>query len=125
LHFEPLHQPYFFYECFQDRISWNIRPGWLQTSTLLICASWVARITGVSHQHLACCHFLLFALQFTLFQWQISPKLGSHMSHDKLVKSIFKLTVMCKKFCKKFIRLVQYDLEFLFSLYHPWHGFRN
>jgi hypothetical protein len=24
-------------------------PGWLQTAILLISASWVARITGVSH----------------------------------------------------------------------------
>jgi hypothetical protein len=27
--------------------------GWLRTTILLISASWVARITGVSHQHLA------------------------------------------------------------------------
>jgi hypothetical protein len=27
-------------------------PGWLWTAILLISASWVARITGVSHWHL-------------------------------------------------------------------------
>jgi hypothetical protein len=28
-------------------------PGWLRTVTLLVSASWVARIIGVSHGHLA------------------------------------------------------------------------
>jgi hypothetical protein len=28
---------------------WTICPSWLQTVILLISASWVARITGVSH----------------------------------------------------------------------------
>jgi hypothetical protein len=36
---------------FWDRVSQTISPGWLQTSILLISASWVARITGVSHWH--------------------------------------------------------------------------
>jgi hypothetical protein len=36
---------------FCDRVSWTICPGWLRTAILLISASWVARITGVSH----CC----------------------------------------------------------------------
>jgi hypothetical protein len=31
-------------------ISWTICPGWLWTMILLISASWVARITGVSHR---------------------------------------------------------------------------
>jgi hypothetical protein len=35
---------------FQDRVSWTICTSWLQTSLFLISASWVARITGVSHQ---------------------------------------------------------------------------
>jgi hypothetical protein len=30
---------------------WTICLGWLQTSILLISASWVARITGVSQWH--------------------------------------------------------------------------
>jgi hypothetical protein len=33
---------------FRDRVPQTIYLGWLQTVTLLICASWVARITGVS-----------------------------------------------------------------------------
>jgi hypothetical protein len=34
---------------FQDRVSWTICPDWLWTMIFLISASWVARITGVSH----------------------------------------------------------------------------
>jgi hypothetical protein len=34
---------------FQHRVSWTICPDWLQTSILLISASWVTRIIGVSH----------------------------------------------------------------------------
>jgi hypothetical protein len=34
---------------FQDRVSWTICPGLLQTTILLSPASWIARITGVSH----------------------------------------------------------------------------
>jgi hypothetical protein len=33
----------------QDRVSWTIALGWLWTAILLICASWVARITWVNH----------------------------------------------------------------------------
>jgi hypothetical protein len=35
---------------FHDRVLWTICPDWLWTSILLISASWVARITGVSHR---------------------------------------------------------------------------
>jgi hypothetical protein len=38
---------------FQDRFSQTICPSWLRTTILLISASWVAKITGMSHQHLA------------------------------------------------------------------------
>jgi hypothetical protein len=44
---------------FRDRVLWTICLGWLQISILLICASWVARIAGMSHWCLAgimfCC----------------------------------------------------------------------
>jgi hypothetical protein len=36
---------------FWDRVSWTNCSDWLQTTILLISASWVAKITGVSHQH--------------------------------------------------------------------------
>jgi hypothetical protein len=38
---------------FQD-ILWTICLGWLQTVILLISASWISRIAGVSHQCPAC-----------------------------------------------------------------------
>jgi hypothetical protein len=34
---------------FWDRVLWTVCLGWLWTTILLISASWVARITGVSH----------------------------------------------------------------------------
>jgi hypothetical protein len=52
LHPEPFHQPFFVKVFFWDRVSWTIYPSWLWTTILLISASWVARITSVSHQHL-------------------------------------------------------------------------
>jgi hypothetical protein len=36
---------------FQDRVSQTICPGWLPTEILLISASWVAKIIGVSQRH--------------------------------------------------------------------------
>jgi hypothetical protein len=35
---------------FWDRVLWTICLGWVRTAVLLISASWVARITGVSHR---------------------------------------------------------------------------
>jgi hypothetical protein len=43
---------------FQDGVSRTISLGWLQTSTLLITVSLVARITGISHQHPASITFI-------------------------------------------------------------------
>jgi hypothetical protein len=56
---------------FQDRILLTISLGWLWTSILLISASWVARITGVSHWCLAVWHFMchVFGPQLTLGNW--------------------------------------------------------
>jgi hypothetical protein len=52
LHLEPLHQPFFVKRFFEiGSCELFIYLGWLQTAILLISASWVARITGVSHQH--------------------------------------------------------------------------
>jgi hypothetical protein len=48
---------------FQDRVARNICLGWLQTTILLISASWVAGITGVSHQQPATA-FFFFSLFF-------------------------------------------------------------
>jgi hypothetical protein len=38
---------------FQDRVLWIFCPGWLWTAIIHISASWVGRITGVSHLCLA------------------------------------------------------------------------
>jgi hypothetical protein len=59
LHLEPLCQP-FVVTCFRDRFSQMICPGCLRTMILLIYASCVARITGVSHQPLVVLLFYLF-----------------------------------------------------------------
>jgi hypothetical protein len=40
----------FVMDFFQERVLSTICPGWLQTMILLITASWVVRITGVSHR---------------------------------------------------------------------------
>jgi hypothetical protein len=40
-----------FFVFFQDRVSQTICQGWLRTLIILISASWVARIIGVSHWH--------------------------------------------------------------------------
>jgi hypothetical protein len=53
LHLEPLQPALLLWWCFRDRVSWSICLHWLWISILLISASWVARITDVSHQHLA------------------------------------------------------------------------
>jgi hypothetical protein len=49
---------------FQDRVLQTICPGWPQTSLLLIFASWVARITGVSHQPPAWRIFLVCKISY-------------------------------------------------------------
>jgi hypothetical protein len=52
LHLEPLHKGFF-----QDKVTWTIFWDWFWIVIFLISASWVARITGVSHQRLAASHF--------------------------------------------------------------------
>jgi hypothetical protein len=47
LHLKPLHQ--LCDRFFWDPVSGTICVGWLHTTVLLISASWVARITGLSH----------------------------------------------------------------------------
>jgi hypothetical protein len=57
LHLESLHWP-FFGRDFLRQVLRTICPGWFWTSVLLISASWVARIPGVSHWHTAVSLFL-------------------------------------------------------------------
>jgi hypothetical protein len=62
---EPLCQSLFVMVLFSDRVSRTICLGWLQTTIFLISASWVVRITGMSHWMLAPKKFLstVFCLQ--------------------------------------------------------------
>jgi hypothetical protein len=60
LHVEPLQS---FWWVFPDRVSQTIHSHWLRTAVLLISASGVTRITGVSHQYQATSHFSLLPLQ--------------------------------------------------------------
>jgi hypothetical protein len=53
LHLEPFHQPFFMKGFFEIGSHELFASGWLQTPILLISASWVSRITGMSHRHLA------------------------------------------------------------------------
>jgi hypothetical protein len=48
--------------CFGDKISQPICPDWLWTVILPISASWVTRITGVSHRHPTLCYCFLSSL---------------------------------------------------------------
>jgi hypothetical protein len=96
-------RPIFVMDCFWDRVSWTVSPGWLQTEIFLISASWVTRITGMSHWCLASKHFYsviystlqiptmcVVSLQNTILDWtkqglitwslNISPK-DRHTSH--------------------------------------------
>jgi hypothetical protein len=86
LHLEPLHQPFFCDGIFQDRVSWTICLDWFWTVILLISASCVARITGVSHRYPAWNSFLslsrfLFQLCFRLLTYKNDPShlFGSHV----------------------------------------------
>jgi hypothetical protein len=49
LQLKPLHQPFFMKGFFKVESCKLFVQGWLQTKILLIFASWVARITGMSH----------------------------------------------------------------------------
>jgi hypothetical protein len=51
-HWATLSAPFLWW-VFKDRVSWTICLGWLQTAILLISASWVAGITGMSCRHTA------------------------------------------------------------------------
>jgi hypothetical protein len=63
LHLESLHQS-FFVKGFFKRGSQTTCLSWLQTTILLISASLAARITGMSHQHMALCYGVSTHLNF-------------------------------------------------------------
>jgi hypothetical protein len=63
LQLDPLHQP-FFVTGFWDMVSQTICQVRLWTAILLISASWVARITNMSHWHLAVFYFIVYTLEW-------------------------------------------------------------
>jgi hypothetical protein len=80
---------------FWDRVSQTICLGWLQTAILLISTSWVARITGVSHQHpirggAGHKHFLCFFSQ--------SNASTGHNSHNCRVNDPFIILLLSTLF---------------------------
>jgi hypothetical protein len=46
------------------RVSWTVLPGWPQCTILWISASWVFRITGMSHQRLTSVIFWIESYAF-------------------------------------------------------------
>jgi hypothetical protein len=92
LHFEPLHQPFFCERFFSRWILWTICPGWLRTMILLISASWVARVTGVSHLRPALLWFWIFYSVATLKQSDFEITISMH----KLNKEISVNLWFCK-----------------------------
>jgi hypothetical protein len=76
---------------FRDRIS-TICLGWLQTLILLISASWVARITGVSYRCSAVTEFLCIIPNYesrqVLYSWLPNKIIFlNHISSLSLQKS--------------------------------------
>jgi hypothetical protein len=84
---------------FQDRISWTVCLGWLWTLLLLISASWVSRITGMSHQCLTAIGILTsppppgdFDLQLYFYRfWMVA-------SHKTALWSQYPLTSLASVF---------------------------
>jgi hypothetical protein len=75
----------FYDRFFQDRVSWTICLGWLWTMILLISASWVARITDVSHRHPALFQIWVnLRINIPSFVSKISLTLHSHFLIEDL-----------------------------------------
>jgi energy-coupling factor transporter transmembrane protein EcfT len=72
LHLVPLHQPYFHDGFFEIGSLELFDRDWLGTVILLISASWVARITGMSHQHLVVFYNIKIWINLLFFSFMIS-----------------------------------------------------
>jgi hypothetical protein len=103
--------PFFFFlrkGFFQDRISWTISPGWLQTMTVLIFASWVA--IG-SRQHLSFEQIghgvvnKILSFQHSKNRWQtvlwccLESIILTNIVHDLYCR--YELINFCFSFCGK------------------------
>jgi hypothetical protein len=95
----------FFVGYFQDRVLWTLSPGCIWTVILLISASRVAKITGVSHQRLAVMWYFQRMLSYYLWtcacQASALPlKPHPHPSYNKsCIFTTFNLTI-CKFYGK-------------------------
>jgi hypothetical protein len=102
-----LPDPFFCDAIFWDRVSWTICLGWLWTEILRISASWVARITGLSHWHptifpsldLNSCHFFsifpkypyILILYFCVLSLQLYQELLMKVLNVFIRKRILRL----------------------------------
>jgi hypothetical protein len=70
---------------FWDRVWWTICPGSLQTAILLISASWVARITDVSH---GCPALGLYLIIFYYIYFRLLCLLSSRHPYLSILKCL-------------------------------------
>jgi hypothetical protein len=90
---EPLYQPFLFLlflrVCdgyfWDGGVSQTICPGWLQTTILLISASWVARIIGMSHQCLVRINSLITKKKGGI--WDHAETSSTHMNSDSEMRT--------------------------------------
>jgi hypothetical protein len=66
--------------CLRDRVERTICPGWLLPKILLMCTSWVARITGMSHQYPP----LFFYMSMLISKFEINTNLT--LVHTRMCK---------------------------------------
>jgi hypothetical protein len=95
--------PIFCDRIFQDKVSRTICPCWLWMATLLISASWVARITGVSHQHPASYITEVESGTWSLCVWLISLSIMTwnfiHVGKFDRISFHFKTVCVCVCVC--------------------------
>jgi hypothetical protein len=99
---------------FWDRVSWTIFHGCLWTTILLISASWVARITGLRHWHLAS---LCFSTQqiavIVLCQFFFRLTHSPCFSFPSAFNFIFLWESMSGKFLNAYLKTFPFLLSFL------------
>jgi hypothetical protein len=93
--------PIFVKGFFQDRVSRTICLSWLRITRLLISASWVARITDVSHQHPAQSLIFLLALPLDCeSSWKLVIAIISNSSayhHSTCQENALEMFIKWKK----------------------------
>jgi hypothetical protein len=84
-------------EYFPDRVLWTICLGWLWTTILLISASWVAGITGVSRWRLVSSEVLTKVQMHSKQKKQLFNKCWTLIVQKNWTKShtLYKKLVQC------------------------------